>query len=64
MSNKWYNDIRSELNEREQQCNDKVVYEYTRPKTDPYSYKNVDEFKTSNPYSTEKSCKILITDQE
>ena len=63
MSNKWYNDIQSELIDREQQCNDKVVYEYTRPKTNPYSYNNVDEFKESNPYSTDKNCKILITDK-
>ncbi len=58
--NPKYNEISKELAKREKKCNKKVVFEYQRPKTDPYeSYNNLEEFMANNPFDTDSSCKIV-----
>jgi len=53
------NDIKKELNERENKCNNKVIYEYKRPKQ-PYKYGKVYDFKKENPFDTDKNCAVII----
>ena len=53
------NDIKKELNIRETKCNDKVVYEYRRPKN-PYKYSKLNDFSTENPFDTDKSCSVIV----
>ena len=53
------NDIKKELNEREDKCNNKVVYEYKRPKN-PYKYSKLNDFKKENPFDSDKNCGIIV----
>ena len=53
------NDIKKELNERETKCNNKVVYEYKRPKN-PYKYSKLNEFTKENPFDTDKNCSVIV----
>ena len=43
------NDIKKALNERENKCNDKVVYEYKRPKH-PYKYSKLNDFEKERSF--------------
>lgn len=52
------------LEEREKKCNDITIYEYERPKTDPYEYDDIEKFKQDNPFNEKKNCKVLIPDDE
>ena len=53
------NDIKKELSKRENKCNDKVVYEYKRPKN-AYKYSKIDEFNSENPFDIDKSCGVIV----
>ena len=53
------NDIKKELNVRETKCNDKIVYEYKRPKN-PYKYSRFNDFATENPFDTDNNCSVII----
>jgi hypothetical protein len=56
--------INDELQEREQACNNTIIYEYERPSKDPFDYENYDSFKEENPFDQKKNCKVLIPDNE
>jgi hypothetical protein len=53
--------ISTELFKREKRCNNKVIYEYKRPSTNPYDkYDDVELFKQDNPFDTDNNCKVLV----
>jgi len=53
------NEIKKELKQRETKCNNKVIYEYKRPKN-PYKYSKVDEFEKENPFDIDNNCKVIV----
>jgi len=62
--NQKYKEISKELSNREKVCNKKVVYEYKRPKTNPYeTYEDIDDFVTKEPFNIDSSCKIVDDDK-
>ena len=61
--NHKYNEISKELSKREKSCNRKVVYEYKRPKLNPYeNYEDINDFVINEPFDPDSNCNILSND--
>jgi hypothetical protein len=52
------------LEEREKKCNDITIYEYKRPKKDPYEYEDIESFEKENPFDKDKNCEVLIPEND